>query len=304
MNQFIKVGVVLTVMLAGGAASGVTAESGGQQAAASVLASYNEGLGLLKDGKQDAALAAFTRAARDGRRMTEPDVRAMVSSSAEKAGMILMEQGKLEQAEQMGYRAIVANTRNALAMNTLGLIFRRQGQDDLAVRWFKKAIGVDPKLVSSYQNLADMMMAKRDFANAAQYLTSALEADPSDVRLLISLAGVYERDSKPDLAEKVWKTLLQKTMDSPRAKLQLGGFYMRTGAFAKARPLFLEVASANPKLPEARLLLIRLLAREGKTSEAQKACRILLKDFPDDLTVRDELAALMSDAGARKEKKP
>ncbi len=304
MIRFIKVGVALTVVSAAGAVWGATAETGGAKTATPVLASYNEGLSLLKAGKQEAALEAFIKVVAGGAKMTEPEARAMVSSSADKAGMILMEQGKLEAAESMTLKAIAVNPRNALALNTLGMIFLKQNKAEKAANCFKAAMRADPQLAASYRNLTGMMMAKGDLVNAAQYLTMALEADPADLRLLDSLARVYEQDKKPELAEKTWKTLLQKTKDSPRAKLQLGEFYLRTGSFDKARPLFQEVAAANPKLLDARLLLVRLLAREGKTAEAEKAGRILLKEFPDDLAVRAELVGLVNEAAPRKEKKP
>lgn len=262
-----------------------------------VLASYNEGLSLLRTGKRMEALAAFNRAMAAGAGLSEPDARALVSSAAHSAGGIMMLEGKPAEAEGFYIKAVAANPRHALALNDLGLACLKQGRLDDALAQFGAATKADPRLSLSYQNLAECLMAEGNLRGASEYLARGIQADPVDQRALVLLAAVYEREGNREKQEQVWKSLLEKTGGSPRAKLQLGSFYMQSGSYDKARELFQEIMAANPKLLDARLQILRLDAVQGKRAAAEEGYRALLAEFPGETGVRCELAGLMIQQG-------
>lgn len=257
--------LILAGLAMGVAAGCLAAPEPGTPAPANVqpvLSSYREGCELLKAGKKNEALAAFNRAIAAGSGMTEPDARALVASSADNAGGILVTQGKWLEAEASYRQALAANPRHAMAMNDLGVVYLKQGRTNEAIEQFRTVIKENPKLSLPYQNLAECLMAAGTLDAAAEVLSTALKAEPSDQRAAILLARVYELKGDRAKEEEVWKTLVKTMSGSPRAKLQLGQFYKRTGAGDKARPLYQEVLAASkgvgPAADEARQLMADL----------------------------------------------
>ena len=99
-------------------------------------------------------------------------------------GLILFNQGKLEEAKAEYKEAIFLNPKNAIAHNKLGLILFNQGKLEEAKAEYQQAILFDPNYTNAHDNLKIALKAearrkqqeqKQTYVNDPQYFTESSE---------------------------------------------------------------------------------------------------------------------------------
>lgn len=97
----------------------------------------------------------------------------------EKAAEIYMERKMDAQAESALMEAIKLNPQTINVYNSLGILYRRRGDHDEAIRQYRKALRVNPQDENILYNLARVFITKKDFKTARQNLGKALEFNPN-----------------------------------------------------------------------------------------------------------------------------
>jgi tetratricopeptide (TPR) repeat protein len=77
------------------------------------------------------------------------------------------------------------------AYNNRGNAFAKLHDIDSAIKDYKKAIDLDPSDASAYNNLGNAYIEKDDLAKAAEYLTKAIEIKPDYAKAFSSRAIIY-----------------------------------------------------------------------------------------------------------------
>ena len=137
------------------------------------------------------------------------------------------------------------------------------GYNNVAIRFFKKAIDIDPDFLESYINIGLLYNKEGDTKKAISYYEKAIAVDPASAKAHYSLGTVYAEKGKPDKAVSEFKKCLSVDPNLAKAHLKLGTAYISKGLDSKAADHFYR----------AGLLFLK----QGDKGNALKACEGLKK---------------------------
>ena len=93
--------------------------------------------------------------------------------------VVLLNQGRFEEAAAQAESALAADPSMVLALNTLGQIYVSQGAIDKGIPLLKAAIEKAPQFAAPYMNLALAFERKGDYGAAYKYANAYAMADRS-----------------------------------------------------------------------------------------------------------------------------
>ena len=147
-----------------------------------------------------------------------------------------------------------------------------------AIVEFEKLLNQQPPRMDLVQyHLANSYLATGEFTKAEFCYKRAIEANPKDPSIYLSLAALLRKQSIDRIDEAVQN--LQKAMklepSDPRPKLQLALCYETTKELAKAQALLEEVVRSQPDLIPAHVALARVYYGAGKNAEGGREKTII-----------------------------
>ena len=122
---------------------------------------------------------------------------------------VLVQQGRLDEADQQARIALTDPTTKAGAYSVLGAIRYQQKRLDESATLLQKAIQLEPRLVGAHLNLAEVYSDQGKSAEATAMFRKVLELDPSNA--LARLALARDETAKGRYSQS-W-TLLQPVLD-------------------------------------------------------------------------------------------
>lgn len=109
-------------------------------------------------------------------------------------GMVLMKEGKLQEAEQAFRSALEINPSFADAHNNLGYLLERQGKFPEAIAEYKKAVEERPGFRQAHFNLGRILVNQQQYQEGIQQLQQTLKpVDESTPAYLYALGAAYGR---------------------------------------------------------------------------------------------------------------
>jgi tetratricopeptide (TPR) repeat protein len=96
----------------------------------------------------------------------------------ERAGEIFIDKYMDEEAEKVLLEALKLNPSTMNVFNSLGIIYRRQGKYQEAIRSYRKALRVNPEDEHIHYNLARVYMGVNNVTEARKSLIRAKELNP------------------------------------------------------------------------------------------------------------------------------
>jgi tetratricopeptide (TPR) repeat protein len=226
-----------------------------------LMDAYNEGVKQMAAGKTDDARAAFEAVIRDAAASKEAQAATLLASAANNLGTILLQQGK---------------SKEALAA-------------------YERSVKADPSLGTAANNLARLLIQIGEDRQAAGLLAKNLKVSQEGKHeSLLLTAGILCR-AKADTAKQdaVWDALFKETDKSTAAREKLLAELMLNGADALALRKTEEGLAADPAWTAGQALKARLTAKAGKTLDALKQFRALVKSDPKDASLRSDLLVLL-----------
>ncbi len=112
--------------------------------------------------------------------------------------VLLIKEGKLEEAEKELKAALAADMFFGPAHNNLGTIYNRQKKFYLAAWEFQYAIKLMPNRAEAKNNLAEVFEAVGKLDEAAKWYEAALEIEPDTPEIIANTARVYVRANRTD----------------------------------------------------------------------------------------------------------
>jgi tetratricopeptide (TPR) repeat protein len=188
---------------------------------------------------------------------------------------------------QAGYPGTLPN-----AWNNLGILAAREGNSDLAIQHFGRALEIDPDHSIALQNLGSAYRQKKDWPQAKRVLEKALALNPDDPEANYSLAMVYAQENDRDRAYQYLQKALTARPAYPEALNNLGILYLRTKRPQEAKQSFAESIRVAPAYDQAYLNLARVYSIEGHREKAKSVLLELLKQHPDHAQAKEELKQL------------
>ena len=114
----------------------------------------------------------------------------------------------------------------------------REGNTDLAIEHFERALQIDPDHSVALQNLGSAYRQKKDWPQAKRALEKALALNPDDPEANYSLAMVYAQTNDANRAYEYLQKALLARPDYPEALNNLGILYLRTQRPEEAKQSF------------------------------------------------------------------
>lgn len=228
--------------------------------------------------------------------------------------LLLEQQGKYAQAEQIWGAMLRAQPRNAEALAHIGLDEARQDHYDRAIPNYRKALVLDPAIPGLRLNLGLAYFKSSHFKEAAQqfaielgkhpgdlrlntllgmayygaaqyadavpYLRTAAAADAKSLPLRLALAHSCMWSRQPKCVMDVYKEILALNADSAEADMLAGEALDEMGDNAGALAQFRAAERANPKEPDVHFGIGYMLWTQKQYAEAGKEFEAELANDP------------------------
>lgn len=180
----------------------------------------------------------------------------------------LVQQGKLEEADQQAELALSDPQTRAAACSVLGSIRFQQKRFPESARLLQEAIRLEPHLVGAHLNLAELYMLQGKPELALPLYRHVLTLDPPNevARLALARSETDKGNYKQSL--EIAHPALASLKQSPDALFVLATDYLRTGDHDAAAALAHDWMRLSDVPPDWSMKFALLLAREGVVPEA------------------------------------
>jgi len=159
--------------------------------------------------------------------------------------------------------------------------FRKQGEFDNAIRWYRRALEVNPNNAAVHANWGTCLLYQGKLDEAKARLLRALELRPDLPAAHCSLGIVLRRQNRLAEAAEAYRKALQAKPNFPMAHLHLGTLLLDLGRFDEARKHLSEAVRLDPHDPFAHFNLGAAYGREGMPQEAAVHLADALRQDPD-----------------------
>jgi len=176
--------------------------------------------------------------------------------------------------------------------NNLGILSAREGETDLAIQFFQRALQIDPRHSIALLNLGNAYRQKKDWAQSQRALERALALNPDDPEANYSLGMVYAQQNDTDRAYDYLQKALTARPAYPEALNNLGILYLRTHRPEQAIRSFEDSIRLVPQYDQSYLNLARVFVIQGQREKAKAILLDLLKVHPDHPQAKEALRQL------------
>jgi Tfp pilus assembly protein PilF len=218
-------------------------------------------------------------------------------------GVILIEQGRLEEAVIQFKHALRINPRLYDAHNNLGVILLEQSRYDEAAANFREALRLKPDHHDARQNLGIAYAAQEKFEQAAEHFQEALRLKPDLPQTHNKLAAVFIKLKRLDDAATHYEYSVELEPNQPDVHKELGMIFHRQGDFERVIYHWQKALELQPQSIELMNNLAWILATnpnpnfrdpQKAVSLAERACELSSYRIPGSL---DTLSAAYAAAG-------
>lgn len=184
-----------------------------------------------------------------------------------KLGLALDRAGRTDEA-RCRYLTILAGDPNFLpAWTALARNYRADGLTDFAVQAYEQALTINRRHRRSLKELADLMIAHRDWARAAELLEAGLALDPKDDAAAVNLAIAYRYLGRSDEALDRLNRLLETNPESSAIRLNRAGLLASIGRKAAAEADYRQLLKRAPLDRNVLIALHELLQAQYRIAE-------------------------------------
>ena len=158
---------------------------------------------------------------------------------------------------------------------------------------YRKTIDQKGDLLLAYGKLYSLLGAQNKRAEAEQLLKAGYQNNPKQYGFLITLANLYLAEGRRDDMLNVLGQLKSKVGEYPKAYLDVGDFYLRSGDPEAAVREYREGITKDPKnriVYQKRIVEVRM--RQNKPTEAADANDEILKENKNDADANSVKATL------------
>jgi len=206
------------------------------------------------------------------------------SESYAKLAAAYIQIGRLDIAKLEAQKALAANPNSALANNIYGLILMNIGESDQAENYLTNAIALEPDN-PNYQNNLALFYCRNNRAVEGMRLLNIALSNPLYAKPQNSLinAGICaESLRQPNDAEKYYRKALIYPNYRLAAQERLANLYYKNNRPQDAyRELYSFFSQLDPPTPQQYQLAIMISRAAGKTKEADTFQQRLNADYPD-----------------------
>jgi len=224
--------------------------------------------------------------------LSDPETQAVAYSVL---GTIRFQQKRLPESVTFLQKAIGLNGNLLGAHLSLAQIYAVQGKEDLAIPLFRRVLTLDPDLTSLPQAsaiaFALLLIEKKAVAEAIHVLERASKASAPSFELAFNLASAYLLKNDLSRALETYDLALGLKPDSVPALRQAAGVAERQGQLERSLSYWLRAKKVQPDEPEILLGFGRVCLRMDLLEDAEPALTRAASLKPDDPAYQYTLAA-------------
>ncbi len=176
---------------------------------------------------------------------------------------------------------------------TMGIAAYQSGDNEQAVKYYKRALEINPEYTQAHYNLGNAFLAQGKYALAREEYMRAITINPDFIPAYLNLGKIYLDSGQYEAARKVFEKAIKKNPRTANAYVGLGLVFHSRHLYQKARALYERALKINPNQPEAHYNLACVLAQMDLLDEALKHLRTatglkpeLGRQAPDDPDLR------------------
>jgi tetratricopeptide (TPR) repeat protein len=211
-------------------------------------------------------------------------------------GSVYLHQQRNKEAREYLQRAVQAHANYPGMMpnawNNLGIVAAREGNADEAIKYFLKALELNPEHVVALGNLGSVYRQKKDWENARIVLERALRVDPDNAEINFTMGMVYAQCNDLERAHDYLQKAVAVRPAFPEALDSLGLVYFLTGRPDEAKRSLAESIRVAPSYAQSYLDLAKVYAVQGDKAKAREVLEQLLKIHPDQEQAQKDLRDL------------
>lgn len=233
----------------------------------------------------DGAIADCTSADTEAERLRITDG-VMRAAALVCLGLARQSKGELPEAQRSYDGALRWNPRDVTALSGRGYVVLQRGQFNAAIADFEGALRIDPRSQDALRFLGLSYADKGDRAKADEAFARAIAADAKDPWPIMIRAIAAARDGERDrsIADAARAIALTGPQSSD-AILVRGAVHYFLEDLDKARVDVDTAIRLNPDNGQAHRMSARILLRNGRLDEAQRALDLSARLLPNDATI-------------------
>ena len=214
---------------------------------------------------------------------------------------LLMSTGRNADAERVLAQLLErAPDQRALNYN-YAVLLTKLGRGNESKQYLERAVLLDPTFTPAILQLVDIYQKENDYDKAAEVLQPLVEEDPMNLDLQRQQGFFYLRAGKPDKARAVFKALIDADPKDTRSQFYLAESLSDLEQYAEADKIYRSLLEKTPNDPEVLASFGLVQTGQRKFDEAKKTFEALLAlpDLPDNLQVlaKTQLALIASQTG-------
>ena len=184
------------------------------------------------------------------------------------AGIRLIEQGELEQAERLFRELTAAHPRDAGLWNLLGAALHKQNRFDEALETCSRAHALDRRNPDYLYSVGSVLLNLKRPEEAAKKFRATLAAVPNHLDALLDLARALRDMGDLRQAETTFRRVLQRDPRSSQAYADLGEMLRAAERFEEAERSFRDGLALLPNSGDLNFFLGLLLLGQARFAEA------------------------------------
>ncbi len=180
----------------------------------------------------------------------------------------LVQQGRLDEADQQAHLAMNDPQTRAAACSVLGTIRLQQKRVPEGIKFLQEAIRLEPRLIGARLSLAEAYTMQGKQSSAAAMYRRVLELDSSNTLARFALARYENEKGNYSESLALAKPILSELKAKPDGLLLLASDYLKAGDKAAAAGLAKDWAHFTDVPVDWSIRFALLLANEGHNNEA------------------------------------
>ena len=208
------------------------------------------------------------------------------------AGRIAYVRKNYREAERCWRRALALDADHPEAWNNLGVLYRRGGRSEAAMRAFSRAEALAPDRADIPYNIGNLHKSAGRFEEALGAYERSIELDARYTPAYNNLGTLYESRGEEERAGEVFRRGLSADTGSPCLRFNMGLMHQRHGRWEEARGEFDAALKGHPGWGPGLNGLGIALRELGRDEEAAAAFRGLLDIDPRNAGALNNLGAV------------
>jgi tetratricopeptide (TPR) repeat protein len=158
----------------------------------------------------------------------------------------LANEGSLEESVEFFEKAVEDEADNAGRFDTFAKVLYQLEDYDAAEEQARRAIALDPTLISTHMVIYSVQVAREDYDAARLALVAAAEQDPSDLQVMEQRAWLASQTGNLEESVEAYVAISTADPENVDAWVALGGLYAEQGLLDQSAAAYQRVVELDP----------------------------------------------------------